>query len=121
MDQQIRLTQFKQRGYRVPAVNVCRSRSYIRGTPPTFLGRSRRNKGCWVPAQTYLDNASSYLRHARTRGAEHAESVLALLPGRAQIIHPSFVLPVAVKIVRDDRMTRPGFQLGRNIDRLRWV
>src|ERR1700688_3443427 len=97
MGQQVRLTQFKQRGYRVPAVNVRRSRSYIRGTPPTFLGRSRRNKGCWVPAQTYLDNASSYLRHARTRGAEHAEFigvtmtfrvVLDLVPGSAKIIHP---------------------------------
>ena len=95
-----------------------------------FFGESRRNKGCWVPAQTYLDNASSYLRHARTRGAEHAEYigvtvtfrvVLDLVPGSAKIVHPGFVTPVAVKIVRDDCMTRPGFRLRGDVHRLRRV
>ena len=38
-------------------------------------GTPLRNKGWSVPAQTYLDNASSYLRHARTRGAEHGECI----------------------------------------------
>src|ERR1700693_6018542 len=95
----------------------CGRHRLSQGTPLTFPGR---NKGCWVPAQTYLDNASSYLRHARTRGAEHAEYisvaitfrvVLDLVSRSAKIIHPVFVTPVAVKIVRDDCMTRPGFRL----------
>lgn len=47
--------------------------------------------------------------------------VLDLVPGSAKIIHPVFITSVAVKIVRDDRMTRPGFRLSGNIDWLRQV
>ena len=48
-------------------------------------------------------------------------AVLGLVPGSAKIIHPVLVTPVAVKIVRDDCMTRPGFRLSGSIHWLRRV
>jgi hypothetical protein len=37
--------------------------------------------------------------------------VSGLVPGDAKIIHPVFITPIAVQIVRDGRVTRPGFRL----------